>query len=181
MQLPVHITHRLTMANGFIGLALGVLVLSTAVGCGESADDGTNDPADGSDDPDDGADDPGDEPDDRPTTFDAQVERGAGLYGEHCAECHGDAGQGTENGPLVVGEGRLPLEPPADRQVRTAEFRTALDVFVFASENMPGDAPGSLSDEDMVDILAFALFANGVELDEPLGFDNAESIVINAE
>lgn len=112
-------------------------------------------------------------------TFDEQVMAGGELYGTHCAHCHGDAGQGTEDAPAVVGEGALPLEPPAERMVRESEFRTALDVFTFASENMPGDDPGSLSDQEMVDILAFALFANGVTLEEPLDFDNAADVVIN--
>lgn len=162
---------RLPNLERFTRIGLALVTLVTAVACGD-ADEG--DPADGDRDP-------SDEPEPRPTTFEAQVERGGGLYGDHCAKCHGDAGQGTEDGPLVVGEGRLPLTPPAERQVRTTEFRTALDVFAFASENMPGDAPGTLPDEDMVDILAFALFANGVELGEPLGFDNAESVIINTD
>jgi mono/diheme cytochrome c family protein len=112
-------------------------------------------------------------------TFEQQVADGGELYGMHCAHCHGDAGQGTDDGPQVVGAGALPLEPPEERMVREAEFRTALDVFTFASENMPGDDPGSLSDQQIVDVLAFALFANGVMLEEPLGFDNAADIVIN--
>lgn len=115
----------------------------------------------------------------RPATFEEQVEFGAALYGEHCAHCHGDSGQGTEDGPQVVGAGALPYAPPEEREVRASNFETALDVFVFASQNMPADDPGVLSDEEMVDVLAFALFANGVSLDEPLGFENAESIVIN--
>lgn len=120
-------------------------------------------------------------PEQEMATFEQQVERGGTLYGTHCAECHGNAGQGTSEAPAVVGEGALPRTPPATRTVRTAEFETALDVFVFASENMPGDDPGSLADQEMVDILAFALFANGVVLEEPLGFENAGDIVINPQ
>lgn len=112
-------------------------------------------------------------------TFQEQVEDGATLYGEHCAHCHGDSGQGTDSGPQVVGDGALPLEPPPERMVRMEQFETALDVFVFASEAMPGDDPGGLTDQQMVDVLAFALFANGVTLDEPLDADNAGDIVIN--
>jgi ubiquinol-cytochrome c reductase cytochrome c subunit len=105
----------------------------------------------------------------RPQTFDAQVERGGGLYGKYCASCHGDAGQGTDDGPAVVGEGAL------------ADFETALDVFEFSNEKMPGDNPGSLPAADMVDILAFALSANGVKLDEPLSGENAASIRLQPE
>jgi ubiquinol-cytochrome c reductase cytochrome c subunit len=34
-------------------------------------------------------------------TFAAQVERGGELYGEHCASCHGDAGQGGPKAPTL--------------------------------------------------------------------------------
>jgi len=158
---------QLLKTNGFIGLMAAILVATTSVACG----DGGNGDGDGD------SGDTGDTAD----TFEAQVQRGGELYGDHCAKCHGDAGQGTDRAPAVVGEGALPLDPPAERQVRTTQFHTALDVFVFADEYMPGDDAGSLPDEDMVDILAFALFANGVELDEPLGFDNADSVVINED
>lgn len=114
-------------------------------------------------------------------TFEEQVADGAELYGEHCAHCHGASGQGTDDGPAVVGDGALPLEPPDERMVRENQFRTAADVFAFASENMPGDDPMSLSNSEMVDVLAFALFANGVSLEEPLSLDNAESVVLYPE
>jgi hypothetical protein len=52
-------------------------------------------------------------------------------------------------------------------------------VYEFASENMPGDDPGSLEASEYVDILAFALSANGVELDTPLDAEVAADLVIN--
>lgn len=113
-------------------------------------------------------------------TFEDQVEDGGVLYGQHCAHCHGSSGQGTADGPQVVGEGALPLDPPEERMVRMSQFVTAEDIFVFAIEYMPGDDPGSLNTEQMVDVLAFALFANGVMLQEPLSTENAGSIVVNA-
>jgi S-disulfanyl-L-cysteine oxidoreductase SoxD len=112
-------------------------------------------------------------------TFEEQVEVGAELYGEHCASCHGDSGQGTADAPAVVGEGALPEEPPDDRQFRENDFNTAADVYVFASEYMPATDPDSVSDQEMVDILAFALFANGVELDSELTLDSADEVVLH--
>ncbi len=153
----LHLTPELLPALG-----LTAWLLSGCGDGGENSDDSTDSSSE-----------------ERPTTFEEQVEIGAGLYGDHCAHCHGDAGQGTDMGPQVVGAGALPYAPPEEREVRANNFGTALDVFVFASANMPADDPGALSDEQMVDVLAFALFANGVMLNEPLGFDNAESIVIN--
>ena len=41
----------------------------------------------------------------------AQAEAGGPLYGQFCAKCHGDAGQGTDQAPPVVGPNALPLDP----------------------------------------------------------------------
>jgi cytochrome c len=158
---------QLRKNRGLFGLMAAILIASTSVACGDTGD-GDNDSGDGD----------GDFQED---TFEAQVARGGELYGDHCAKCHGDAGQGTEKAPAVVGDDALPLEPPEERQVRTTEFHTAMDVFLFADEYMPGDDPGSLPDQDMVDVLAFALYANGVDLDEPLSAANADSVVINKD
>lgn len=118
-----------------------------------------------------------DNPSDR--TFAQQVEAGGELYGVHCAECHGDSGQGTADAPRLVGDGALPKEPPAEREVRTNEFGTAADVFAFVDEYMPATAPDSVSRAEKVDILAFALSANGVELDAPLTLENAADVVLH--
>ncbi len=114
-------------------------------------------------------------------TFEEQVAEGSMLYAENCADCHGDSGQGTSQAPPLVGADALPLEPPANRNVREADFVTAAEVFAFASENMPAGDPSSVSDEDKVLILAFALSANGVELDMPLTPANAGDIIINEQ
>ena len=145
-----------------IALVLGPLNLYT--GC-SSGDDGSDETGDGDGDA---------------RTFEEQVADGGTLYGMHCAHCHGDAGEGTTDGPQVVGTGALPLDPPEERMVRMTQFVTAADIFAFASENMPGDDPGALSAQEMVDVLAFALFAYGMVLDEPLSTENADDIVVNA-
>ncbi len=88
--------------------------------------------------------------------------RGATLYGERCASCHGDAGQGAK-APALVGKDALPLDPRAGSK-RGVQFKTALDVFQYVKAKMPGDDPGSLSDEDARAIIAFDLKANGVDL-----------------
>jgi S-disulfanyl-L-cysteine oxidoreductase SoxD len=100
-------------------------------------------------------------------TAEQQAERGAELYGQHCAECHGDAGQGGGKAPPLVGKQALPLDPRKGSK-RNVQFKTALDVFTWVKANMPPTAPGSLSDEDYVAILAFDLKANGVALEKPL-------------
>jgi cytochrome c len=93
-----------------------------------------------------------------------QADVGAKLYGQHCAVCHGDAGQGTKNAPPVVGKNALPLDPPAAAKVRKMQFHTAQDVAQFVAKNMPAKKPGSLTTDQYYDILAFDLKANGVDV-----------------
>lgn len=116
-----------------------------------------------------------------PQTFADQVKAGGELYGEHCASCHGDQGQGTGKGPRVVGvaEGALPLDPPADAKARTMPFHTAADVAGFVVKNMPADKPGSLKEHEYWSILAFDLHANGVELPNKLDATNASQVVLH--
>ncbi len=108
----------------------------------------------------------------------AQVEKGKGLYVAKCASCHGDAGQGTEKGPVVVGKDAFP-QKPREGAKRDVEFKTAADVVAWASANMPGDAPGSIPAEDMLAIFAFDLTANGVTLTAPLDGPAAQAIVLH--
>jgi cytochrome c len=94
----------------------------------------------------------------------AQAARGAQLYAQHCAKCHGDAGQGTAKAPPVVGKAALPLDPPAGARVRKSQFHTAADVAAFVTTKMPAMKPGSLSADEYWAILAFDLKANGVDV-----------------
>lgn len=95
----------------------------------------------------------------------SQAAQGATLYADHCSACHGDSGQGTPGGaPPVAGKDALPLEPPASAKYRKATFHTARDVYDFVKANMPAKAPGTLSQDQYLAIIAFDLMANGVEL-----------------
>jgi mono/diheme cytochrome c family protein len=93
-----------------------------------------------------------------------QIALGAKLYGQSCASCHGNGGEGGKDAPAVVGMTALPLDPPAGAKHRTTQFHTGADVFAFVKANMPANAPGSLSDEEYAAILAFDLKANGVDM-----------------
>lgn len=115
-----------------------------------------------------------------PQDFPAQVALGERLYGEHCASCHGAAGEGGR-GPRVVGlvEGALPLDPPEGRKLRKTQFITVADVASFAVETMPMGKPGSLTTEQYLAILAFDLKANGIELgEEKLTMEKAGELTI---
>jgi len=93
-----------------------------------------------------------------------QVARGGKLYGQSCANCHGAAGEGTSGAPAVVGKGALPLDPAPTAKARTTKFHTAKDVADFVVKTMPANAPGSLSPDDYLAILAFDLHANGIDM-----------------
>jgi cytochrome c len=115
-----------------------------------------------------------------PPPFATQVADGQKLYGQHCAGCHGDAGEGGAKAPRVVGvaQGALPLDPPADRKVRKSRFVTVADVADFAVANMPPGKGGSLPANQYWDILAFDLHANGIDLPQPLTPELAKTLTI---
>jgi len=114
-----------------------------------------------------------------PTSFTEQVALGQTLYAQNCASCHGESGQGGD-GPRVVGlkEGALPLNPPAERKVRKAQFVTVADVAQFAVANMPPKKAGSLTADQYWAILAFDLHANGIDLPSVLTPAQASTLTI---
>lgn len=115
-----------------------------------------------------------------PASFADQAAAGGLLYGKHCAECHGAAGEGSAKAPRVVGlkEGALPLDPPAERKARKSQFVTVADVAAFTVANMPPKKGGSLPEADYWAILAFDLHANGVDLPAPLTPELAKTLTI---
>lgn len=107
-----------------------------------------------------------------------QIARGKDLYVARCAKCHGDGGQGTKDGPPVVGAQAFPREPRPGAK-RDVLFRTAADVLTWAATNMPADDPGSLSTDELLAVFAFDLTANGVSLAAPLDGTAAAGIVLH--
>jgi S-disulfanyl-L-cysteine oxidoreductase SoxD len=116
-----------------------------------------------------------------PATFAEQVTLGQKLYGEQCAGCHGNSGEGTKDGPAVVGldKGALPLEPAATAKYRKTQFKTVADIADFVVKSMPPKAPGSLTGEEYLAILAFDLKANGIDLgDKKLDLELAKTLEV---
>jgi mono/diheme cytochrome c family protein len=108
-----------------------------------------------------------------------QVAQGSLLYVAHCSGCHGPTGAGGPHTPEVVGKNALPLEPRAGQR-RTEHFYTARDVYDFIRKHMPANNPGSLSDTQYADILAFDLKLNGFDLrDERVNDANAANFVLH--
>ena len=115
-----------------------------------------------------------------PASFAEQVEIGEELFARHCAQCHGDAGEG-DRGPRLVGldKGALPVDPPATRRVRKSRFVTVADLVEFVLESMPAKKPNSVTHDEKLAILAFALEANGIDLgQEPLSLARARTLTI---
>lgn len=63
----------------------------------------------------------------------SQASTGALLYERNCQSCHGENGQGTDQGPAILGKKRL-----------TKRFSNAQKLFDYVAEKMPKDNPGSL-------------------------------------
>lgn len=115
----------------------------------------------------------------KPATVEEQIALGGKAYGQYCAGCHGDGGQGTDKAPAVVGAAALPLDPPAERKARKGQFRTAMDVAQFVVTTMPPAPRPKPSETEYWAILAFDLHANGATPKQLVGPDNAASIVIH--
>jgi len=80
----------------------------------------------------------------------AQSDRGKALYAMRCAACHGSTLDGSGAAPPLAG----------------ADFKgdwngqTLNDLFEKTQTTMPADQPGSLSNPQTADILAFLLASN---------------------
>ena len=79
-------------------------------------------------------------------SFAADTAAGARVFGASCAKCHGGKGEGTAVAPPVWGPQSYNLGAGMTR------VRTAAD---FISQNMPFDAPGTLTDQQAVDVAAY--------------------------
>ncbi|MCC6176818.1 MAG: cytochrome c [Chloroflexi bacterium] len=93
-----------------------------------------------------------------------QLARGQQVWNEVCSTCHGPDSTNADAPRL--------LEPNSLRH-----FPTAAAVFGFASVSMPFDNPGSLTDQQYWDVIAWLLTQQGItDGDTPLGPDTAASI-----
>jgi len=115
--------------------------------------------------------------------------KGATLFNQRCAGCHGERGESRTGAPRVLGEGALP-EYPRARNVNADPatgdpeslrlqaqsrpqgapwrdpFRTAKDLHAFVSKSMPPseEKRAAISAEDYWAIVSFMLLAHGVEV-----------------
>lgn len=72
--------------------------------------------------------------------------RGRALFGSTCTHCHGEGGQGTTLAPPLWGDGSFSIG------AGMARSRTAA---AFIRANMPFTAPGTLTDQQALDVAAY--------------------------
>ena len=78
----------------------------------------------------------------------AQAKRGADLYAKECAACHGDTLSGMDPIPPLAGADFV------------SHWKNVGELFDKTSTTMPAIAPGSLTPEQVADVLAHILSVN---------------------
>jgi len=80
----------------------------------------------------------------------AQADRGGGVYAQSCANCHGGGLEGADMSPALAGAAFM----------ASWNDLTLGDLFERIRISMPADRPGTLSRQQMADVIAFVLRAN---------------------
>jgi mono/diheme cytochrome c family protein len=125
----------------------------------------------------------------------AKASDGGKLFGQQCASCHGQRGEGL-TAPAIMGPGALPVyakesslarnpafTDPSELALREnarpagapkrEPFNTAKDLYSYVSQRMPMKSAGSLRPDDYWAILNFMLVAHGTSV--PAGGINASN------
>ena len=95
---------------------------------------------------------------------DAQAQRGQAVYSGSCGTCHGRRLNGAPDDP------DMRSTPPLARApfLRDWEGRSLATLFEYTRATMPESNPGSLTDEEYVDVIAYMLSVGGM----PAGDDD---------
>jgi mono/diheme cytochrome c family protein len=88
-----------------------------------------------------------------PTLFSTdQAKRGSVLFAAQCAGCHGSDLHGSDRNPALLGE----------RFWREWDNQLARKLYSRIITSMPANDPGSLTEPEVIDLVAFVLGNNGV-------------------
>jgi mono/diheme cytochrome c family protein len=89
----------------------------------------------------------------------AQAERGGALYEAPCGRCHGRRLDGASDDP------DMRSSPPLARAtfLRRWNGRSLATLYEYIRATMPESTPGSLSDQEYVDLIAYMLATSGAE------------------
>jgi mono/diheme cytochrome c family protein len=95
-----------------------------------------------------------------------QAQRGQALYSGICGACHGRRLNGAPEDP------DMGSTPPLARArfLRVWEGRSLATLFEYTRASMPTDNPGSLSDAECIDVIAYMLSVSGM----PVGINELE-------
>jgi mono/diheme cytochrome c family protein len=85
---------------------------------------------------------------------------GRSLFAEHCARCHGPAGEGDVGARLVGGQGTLRTAQPLKTVGSFWPYATTL--WDYVNRAMPFDRPGSLEPREVYSVVAYVLHLNGI-------------------
>lgn len=100
-------------------------------------------------------------------TFGSLSDAGKTIFANRCAKCHGNNGQGV-TAPAVTGS-----------SANLAKYKTAQGLLSYTSASMPFDAPGSLSHQDYLNVLAYLLVQNNqTPANSPFNESQLESITL---
>jgi S-disulfanyl-L-cysteine oxidoreductase SoxD len=92
--------------------------------------------------------------------------RGAAIYRDKCATCHGAKGEGIAPQPALIGpqpRDSFPFARDASLVHTIGNYWPyATTLFDYVRRTMPLSAPGSLSNEDVYSVTAYLLVANEV-------------------
>ena len=91
-----------------------------------------------------------------------QAERGRATYPGACGLCHGRRLNGAPDDP------DMPSTPPLVRArfLRNWDGRSLATLFEYTRATMPEDNPGSLTDEEYVEVIAYMLSVGGMPAGE---------------
>lgn len=76
-----------------------------------------------------------------------QVSAGKSIYSNNCASCHGGSLEGTNDAPALSG----------DFFSAYWDGKTVADLYNYMHDFMPPTAPGTLAEEDYLNITAYVL------------------------
>ena len=92
-------------------------------------------------------------------------ERGAGVFAQQCAACHGMKGEGLATNPRLVGaeprDFSFALDPKVPKTIGNY-WPYATTLYDYIKRAMPFNAPGSLPPDDVYSLVAFLLAENGI-------------------
>lgn len=95
---------------------------------------------------------------------------GAGLYAQHCADCHGPALNGSAHGPALKG----------DTFLQTWQGRHHLELLRYNQRSMPPGASDQLSDEEHLALVAYLLKFNWGDAHQDLKLSTDQAITIGS-